>query len=64
MNNLTKMLNIRLCLLMTCDLFFKGKGRNLPVFMIGRQLCVVLCMFVVARFDLWQNQRILIVSIS
>jgi silicon transporter len=34
---------------MTCDLLFKGKGRNLPGFMIGRQLCVVFCMFVVAR---------------
>ena len=33
----------------TCELLFKGKGRNLPGFMIGRQLCVVSCMFVVAR---------------
>jgi len=34
---------------MTCDLLFKGGGRNLPGFMIGRQICVVGCMFVVAR---------------
>jgi len=34
---------------MTCDLLFKGKGRNLAGFMIGRQLCVVSCFFVVAR---------------
>lgn len=33
----------------TCELLFKGKGRNLPGFMIGRQLCVVTCFFVVAR---------------
>jgi hypothetical protein len=35
--------------LKTCELLFKGKGRNLPGFMIGRQLCVVSCMFFVAR---------------
>merc|ERR1711988_2013570 len=34
---------------MTCDLLFEGRGRNLPGFMIGRQICVVGCMFVVAR---------------
>jgi len=34
---------------MTCDLLFAGKGQNLPGFMIGRQICVVGCMFVVAR---------------
>merc|ERR1712127_325222 len=34
---------------MTCDLLFKGEGNNLPGFMIGRQLCVVSCMFFVAR---------------
>jgi hypothetical protein len=33
----------------TCDLLFKGKGNNLPGFMIGRQLCVVSCMFFIAR---------------
>ena len=33
----------------TCDLLFRGKGRNLPGFMIGRQLCVVTCFFVIAR---------------
>jgi silicon transporter len=33
----------------TCELLFKGEGRNLPGFMIGRQLCVVSCMFFVAR---------------
>ena len=33
----------------TCTLLFKGEGVNLPGFMIGRQLCVVSCMFFVAR---------------
>lgn len=33
----------------TCGLLFKGEGVNLPGFMIGRQLCVVSCMFFVAR---------------
>ena len=33
----------------TCDLLFKGSGQNLPGFMIGRQVCVTLCFFVVAR---------------
>merc|ERR1719276_619728 len=33
----------------TCDLLFKGKGRNLPAFMVGRQLSVVTCFFVIAR---------------
>ena len=33
----------------TCDLLFMGKGKNLAGFMIGRQLCVVSCMFFVAR---------------
>mmetsp|Transcript_45417 Transcript_45417/g.84097 ORF Transcript_45417/g.84097 Transcript_45417/m.84097 type:complete len:504 (-) Transcript_45417:182-1693(-) len=33
----------------TCDLLYRGKGRNLSGFMIGRQLCVTLCFFVVAR---------------
>jgi silicon transporter len=33
----------------TCELLFKGEGHNLPGFMIGRQLCVVSCMFFIAR---------------
>ena len=33
----------------TCELLFKGSGQNLPGFMIGRQVCVTLCFFVVAR---------------
>ena len=33
----------------TCHLLFKGKGHNLPSFMIGRQLCVTLCFFIIAR---------------
>jgi silicon transporter len=33
----------------TCELLFHGKGQNLPGFMIGRQLCVVSCMFFIAR---------------
>jgi hypothetical protein len=33
----------------TCELLFRGKGENLAGFMIGRQLCVVSCMFFVAR---------------
>jgi hypothetical protein len=33
----------------TCNLLFSGKGQNLPGFMIGRQLCVVSCMFFIAR---------------
>lgn len=33
----------------TCELLFKGEGRNLPGFMIGRQLCVVSCFFIIAR---------------
>ena len=37
------------CAKMTCDLLFKGKGHNLPGFMIGRQLCVTLCFFIIAR---------------
>jgi silicon transporter len=37
------------CAKMTCDLLFKGKGHNLPGFMIGRQLCVVSCFFIIAR---------------
>merc|ERR1712203_1220883 len=37
------------CAKMTCDVLFKDGGRNLPGFMIGRQICVVGCMFIVAR---------------
>jgi len=33
----------------TCALLFRGNGFNLSGFMIGRQLCVVSCMFFVAR---------------
>jgi len=33
----------------TTDVLFKGDGRNLPGFMIGRQMCVTLCFFIVAR---------------
>ena len=35
--------------LKTCDLLYSGEGNNLPGFMVGRQLCVVSCMFFVAR---------------
>merc|ERR1712176_1479964 len=36
--------------LKTCDILYKQRnGLNLPGFMIGRQLCVVTCFFVVAR---------------
>jgi silicon transporter len=35
--------------LATCDLLFCGGGRNLPGFMIGRQICVTMNFFVVAR---------------
>jgi hypothetical protein len=34
---------------MTCELLFRGNGFNLSGFMIGRQLCVVSCMFFIAR---------------
>jgi len=37
------------CAKMTCDVLFDEKGHNLPGFMIGRQICVVGCMFIVAR---------------
>jgi len=33
----------------TCELLFKGEGYNMPAFMVGRQLCVVSCMFFIAR---------------
>mmetsp|Transcript_36600 Transcript_36600/g.53599 ORF Transcript_36600/g.53599 Transcript_36600/m.53599 type:complete len:503 (+) Transcript_36600:2-1510(+) len=35
--------------LKTCELLFRGDGHNLPGFMIGRQLCVVSCFFIIAR---------------
>merc|ERR1711915_115955 len=35
--------------LKTCDILYGGDGNNLPGFMVGRQLCVVSCMFFVAR---------------
>lgn len=34
---------------MTCEVLFHGNGFNLSGFMIGRQLCVVSCMFFIAR---------------
>lgn len=34
---------------MTCKLLFRGNGQNLPGFMIGRQVCVVTCYFIIAR---------------
>merc|ERR1712151_267599 len=34
---------------MTCELLFSGNGQNLPGFMVGRQLCVVSCFFIIAR---------------
>ena len=33
----------------TCNVLFEGEGHNLPGFMVGRQLCVVSCFFVIAR---------------
>ena len=34
----------------TCDILYNRRdGLNLPAFMIGRQLCVVTCFFVIAR---------------
>ena len=33
----------------TCSVLFKGSGRNLPGFMVGRQVTVTLCFFVIAR---------------
>ena len=44
--------NLRFCFVLfhqTCELLFRGKARNLSGFMVGRQLCVVSCMFFVAR---------------
>jgi len=33
----------------TCDVLFQGDARNLPGFMVGRQMCVTMCFFIVAR---------------
>jgi hypothetical protein len=33
----------------TCELLFKNNNHNLAAFMVGRQLCVVSCMFFIAR---------------
>jgi len=33
----------------TCELLFRGSGENLPGFMVGRQLLVVSCFFIIAR---------------
>merc|ERR1719410_2303551 len=33
----------------TCEILFKGEGRNLPGFMVGRQMTVTLCFFIIAR---------------
>ena len=33
----------------TCDVLFEGDGRNLPGFMVGRQMCVTMCFFIIAR---------------
>jgi len=33
----------------TAEILYGGDGNNLPGFMIGRQLCVVSCMFFIAR---------------
>mmetsp|Transcript_12174 Transcript_12174/g.18541 ORF Transcript_12174/g.18541 Transcript_12174/m.18541 type:complete len:554 (+) Transcript_12174:105-1766(+) len=35
--------------LRTCELLFRGEGKNLPGFMCGRQMCVTLCFFIIAR---------------
>eukprot|EP00957_Ditylum_brightwellii_P190991 14542514-Ditylum_brightwellii.AAC.1 len=33
----------------TCELLFRGDGHNLSGFIIGRQLCVVSCFFIIAH---------------
>jgi silicon transporter len=33
----------------TCEVLFRNGGRNLPGFMVGRQMTVTLCFFVIAR---------------
>jgi hypothetical protein len=35
--------------LKTCECLFKNGGKNLPGFMVGRQMTVTLCFFVIAR---------------
>jgi len=35
--------------LKTCTVLYSGEGKNLPGFMVGRQLCVVSCMIFIAR---------------
>ena len=32
-----------------CDILFDEEGRNLAGFMVGRQMCVTLCFFIIAR---------------
>jgi silicon transporter len=39
-----------------CNLLFEGGGRNLPGFMVGRQLTVTLCFFVIARVTTITNE--------
>ena len=33
----------------SCEILFKNNNHNLAAFMVGRQLCVVSCMFIIAR---------------
>lgn len=33
----------------SCDILFKNNNHNLAAFLVGRQLCVVSCMFFIAR---------------
>ena len=33
----------------TCELLFRDDGINLPRFMVGRQVCVTMCFFIIAR---------------
>merc|ERR1712228_1069534 len=33
----------------TCDVLFANDGRNLPGFMVGRQMCVTMCFFIMGR---------------
>jgi len=33
----------------TCEVLFVDGGRNLPGFMVGRQMCVTMCFFIIAR---------------
>ena len=34
---------------MTCKLLFRGNGQKIPGFVIGCQLCVETCFYIVAR---------------